>query len=341
MSWFFDEFSKYKGFSPACVTGRSSAYHLPSYKLSTYYQWLFAVQLHRSWFFTVTWQASVCTSKRNIWKCWSRFFWHKQVYITLINKVEYVWSYLGISLPSLPICGECIHTSQGASFSHDRFCIYKPHKSLLCTNNPRSSSLPCPVNFFLQTSNVALSLRKLQMKLPCWNKTVKEPLLLVFVSIPSCNLTVPVYQQYNKFNIGTLSKRHKWQNFEAIPVHQERHGYWKFFFAAGKPVELFGSRGREYATGRGVVLASREALRLLGLGSLKNKTCVVQVRLHHLIFITNTLVIKTKQLALWLACYKLLTCSFDEGDYITRPIRNAVAMRQNPKQNLSKASDCS
>ena len=42
-------------------------------------------------------------------------------------------------------------------------------------------------------------------------------------------------------------------------------------------MELFGSKGREYATGRGVVLATREALRLLGLGPLKNKRCVVQV----------------------------------------------------------------
>ena len=43
----------------------------------------------------------------------------------------------------------------------------------------------------------------------------------------------------------------------------------------GKPVDLFGSPGRDAATGRGVVFAAREALKYHG-EALKGKTCVIQ-----------------------------------------------------------------
>jgi glutamate dehydrogenase (NAD(P)+) len=44
----------------------------------------------------------------------------------------------------------------------------------------------------------------------------------------------------------------------------------------GKPVELFGSRGREEATGRGVVMALEEYLRDAGQGDVRGKTFAVQ-----------------------------------------------------------------
>lgn len=44
----------------------------------------------------------------------------------------------------------------------------------------------------------------------------------------------------------------------------------------GKPVDLFGSKGREAATGRGVVLALEEYLRDAGLGAVDGKTFAVQ-----------------------------------------------------------------
>lgn len=44
----------------------------------------------------------------------------------------------------------------------------------------------------------------------------------------------------------------------------------------GKPVWLHGSLGREAATGRGTVFAIREAVKALKMGSLKDKTCVIQ-----------------------------------------------------------------
>ena len=44
----------------------------------------------------------------------------------------------------------------------------------------------------------------------------------------------------------------------------------------GKPVDLFGSRGREEATGRGVVMALEEYLRDAGQGDVRGKTFAVQ-----------------------------------------------------------------
>ena len=44
----------------------------------------------------------------------------------------------------------------------------------------------------------------------------------------------------------------------------------------GKPVWLHGSLGREAATGRGTVFAIREALQKLKMGTLKDKSCVIQ-----------------------------------------------------------------
>ena len=45
----------------------------------------------------------------------------------------------------------------------------------------------------------------------------------------------------------------------------------------GKPVNLHGSHGREAATGRGTVFATRELLRATGAGSIADKTFVIQV----------------------------------------------------------------
>ena len=44
----------------------------------------------------------------------------------------------------------------------------------------------------------------------------------------------------------------------------------------GKPVDLFGSKGREEATGRGVVLALGEFLKDLGGGEIRGKRCAIQ-----------------------------------------------------------------
>lgn len=44
----------------------------------------------------------------------------------------------------------------------------------------------------------------------------------------------------------------------------------------GKPLHLHGSAGREYATGRGVVLASRELLKAHNMGRIAGKTFVIQ-----------------------------------------------------------------
>jgi len=48
----------------------------------------------------------------------------------------------------------------------------------------------------------------------------------------------------------------------------------------GKPLTLHGSYGREYATGRGVVLATRELLRHEHMGKIAGKTFVIQVQLN-------------------------------------------------------------
>ena len=45
-----------------------------------------------------------------------------------------------------------------------------------------------------------------------------------------------------------------------------------------QPVHLHGSLGREAATGRGTVFATRELLKATGHGSISGKTFVIQVR---------------------------------------------------------------
>ena len=45
-----------------------------------------------------------------------------------------------------------------------------------------------------------------------------------------------------------------------------------------QPVQLHGSFGRDAATGRGTVFATRELLKASGHGSLKGKEFVIQVR---------------------------------------------------------------
>ena len=52
---------------------------------------------------------------------------------------------------------------------------------------------------------------------------------------------------------------------------------------AGKPLTLHGSYGREYATGRGVVLAVRELLRAEHLGKIAGKDYVIQARTLHVL----------------------------------------------------------
>lgn len=47
----------------------------------------------------------------------------------------------------------------------------------------------------------------------------------------------------------------------------------------GKPVYLHGSWGREAATGRGTVFATRELLKATGHGEIAGKTFVIQVSL--------------------------------------------------------------
>lgn len=44
-----------------------------------------------------------------------------------------------------------------------------------------------------------------------------------------------------------------------------------------QPVWLHGSLGREAATGRGTVFATRELLRALGMGDIAGKSFVIQV----------------------------------------------------------------
>ena len=44
----------------------------------------------------------------------------------------------------------------------------------------------------------------------------------------------------------------------------------------GKPLQLHGSHARESATGRGVVVATRELLSAQGAGGLEGKTVVIQ-----------------------------------------------------------------
>ena len=46
-----------------------------------------------------------------------------------------------------------------------------------------------------------------------------------------------------------------------------------------QPVQLHGSFGRDAATGRGTVFATRELLKASGHGSLKGKEFVIQVQM--------------------------------------------------------------
>ena len=48
-----------------------------------------------------------------------------------------------------------------------------------------------------------------------------------------------------------------------------------------QPVDLHGSHGREYATGRGAVLATRELLLHAHAGKIANKDFIIQVRFSH------------------------------------------------------------
>lgn len=49
-----------------------------------------------------------------------------------------------------------------------------------------------------------------------------------------------------------------------------------------QPVYLHGSLGREAATGRGTVFAIRELLRAMKLGTIKDKTFVIQASANHI-----------------------------------------------------------
>ena len=50
-----------------------------------------------------------------------------------------------------------------------------------------------------------------------------------------------------------------------------------------QPVDLHGSHGREYATGRGAVLATRELLLHAHAGKIANKDFIIQVTKHLLL----------------------------------------------------------
>lgn len=52
-----------------------------------------------------------------------------------------------------------------------------------------------------------------------------------------------------------------------------------------QPVDLHGSHGREYATGRGAVLATRELLLHAHAGKIANKDFVIQVCMAHSQFV--------------------------------------------------------
>ena len=72
----------------------------------------------------------------------------------------------------------------------------------------------------------------------------------------------------------TSSIGHCFRALLPYALHPERYNS-----AAGKPLTLHGSYGREYATGRGVVLATRELLRAEHLGKIAGKDFVIQARM--------------------------------------------------------------
>ena len=72
-------------------------------------------------------------------------------------------------------------------------------------------------------------------------------------------------------DVGTNAQVMAWIMDEYSRIHGFSPGV-----ATGKPVDLFGSKGREEATGRGVVFALEEFLKDTGGGELRGKRCAIQ-----------------------------------------------------------------
>lgn len=75
----------------------------------------------------------------------------------------------------------------------------------------------------------------------------------------------------------------------------------------GKPVNLHGSHGREAATGRGTVFATRELLRATGAGQIAGKTFVIQARPLSLPAVSTCLQLVFVSVTLWCLLYRLQT----------------------------------
>ena len=79
-----------------------------------------------------------------------------------------------------------------------------------------------------------------------------------------------------------------------------------------QPVHLHGSLGREAATGRGTVYATRELLKHSGLGGIANKTYVIQVCLHGDVACGPAAVFQVMQASLDgiadMICVKIMDC---------------------------------
>lgn len=72
-------------------------------------------------------------------------------------------------------------------------------------------------------------------------------------------------------DVGTNAQVMAW----IMDEYSKIHGF-SPAVVTGKPVDLFGSRGREAATGRGVVFALEELLKDTGGGELRGKRCAIQ-----------------------------------------------------------------
>src|SRR3989304_2644913 len=72
-------------------------------------------------------------------------------------------------------------------------------------------------------------------------------------------------------DVGTNAQVMAWIMDEYSRIHGFSPGV-----ATGKPGDLFGSKGREEATGRGVVFALEEFLKDTGGGELRGKRCAIQ-----------------------------------------------------------------
>ncbi|MBI4591354.1 MAG: glutamate dehydrogenase [Candidatus Rokubacteria bacterium] len=72
-------------------------------------------------------------------------------------------------------------------------------------------------------------------------------------------------------DMGTNAQVMAW----IMDAYSKIHGF-SPAVVTGKPIDLFGSRGREEATGRGVVYALEEFLKDMGGGEIRGKRCAIQ-----------------------------------------------------------------